>query len=104
MSSHHTGIDIAANEGTSIRAAHAGIVKQAGENGSYGKSVMIESGDLITLYGHCSSVEVTENELIIPGQVIAKVGMTGNATGPHLHFEIRYQGTFINPKAVISAF
>lgn len=101
VSSYHTGLDIGANTGTLIKAAHDGVVTQAGDNGTYGKSVTIESGDLKTIYAHCSSVLVKKGKQIKTGENIAKVGMTGNATGPHLHFEIRYQGRFVNPEDVI---
>lgn len=101
VSSYHTGLDIGANTGTLIKAAHDGVVTQAGDNGTYGKSVTIESGDLKTIYAHCSLVLVKKGKQIKTGENIAKVGMTGNATGPHLHFEIRYQGRFVNPEDVI---
>ena len=101
VSSYHTGLDIGADMGTLIKAAHDGVVIQAGDNGTYGKSVTIESGDLQTIYAHCSSVLVKKGKQIKTGENIAKVGMTGNATGPHLHFEIRYQGRFVNPEDVI---
>ena len=101
VSSYHAGLDIAANTGTIITSAHLGKVIQAGDNGTYGKCVMIESGDLVTLYAHCSEVLVKVGDTVNVGEKIAKVGMTGNATGPHLHFEIRYQGRFINPEDVI---
>lgn len=101
VSSYHTGLDIGADMGTLIKATHDGVVIQAGDNGTYGKSVTIESGDLKTIYAHCSSVLVKKGKQIKTGENIAKVGMTGNATGPHLHFEIRYQGRFVNPEDVI---
>lgn len=101
VSSYHTGLDIGADMGTLIKATHDGVVTQAGDNGTYGKSVTIESGDLKTIYAHCSSVLVKKGKQIKTGENIAKVGMTGNATGPHLHFEIRYQGRFVNPEDVI---
>lgn len=101
VSSYHTGLDIAANTGTIINSAHEGKVIQAGENGTYGKSVIIENGDLKTVYAHCSTVLVKKGAFVKKGDSIAKVGMTGNATGPHLHFEIRYQGRFVNPEDVI---
>lgn len=101
VSSYHTGLDIGANTGTIINSAHEGKVIQAGDNGTYGKSVIIESGDLKTVYAHCSSVLVKKGDFIKKGEKIAKVGMTGNATGPHLHFEIRYKERFVNPEDVI---
>ena len=101
VSSYHSGLDIAANKGTIIIAAHSGKVIQAGDNGTYGKSITIEDGDLKTLYAHCSEVLVKKGDNVNIGQKIGKVGMTGNATGPHLHFEIRYQGRFVNPQDII---
>lgn len=101
VSTYHTGLDIAANTGTEIYAAHSGIVTMAKMFSSYGNCVMIENGDLITVYAHCSSINVEEGQSIDRGNVIAKVGMTGNATGPHLHFEIRYQGRFVDPQKVL---
>lgn len=101
VSSYHSGIDIAANTGTIINAAHDGIVTQAGENGTYGISVIIESGDLKTIYAHCSSISVKKGDIVNEKMNIGKVGMTGNATGPHLHFEVRYQERLVNPEDVI---
>lgn len=101
VSSYHTGLDIGANSGTIISAAHDGKIIQAGENGTYGKSVIIESGDLKTVYAHCSTVLVKAGLYVKKGEQIAKVGMTGNATGPHLHFEIRYKERFVNPEDII---
>lgn len=101
VSSYHTGLDIAANTGTIIVAAHDGKVIQAGTNGSYGKSVTIENGGLVTLYAHCSEILVKMGDTVKVGQNIGKVGMTGNATGPHLHLEVRYDGRFVNPEDVI---
>lgn len=100
ISSYHTGIDIGANTGTAIYAAHTGKVTMAKTFSSYGKCIMIEDGDLKTVYAHCSSINVSEGQNVNKGDLIGKVGMTGNATGPHLHLEIRYQGRFINPADV----
>ena len=101
VSSYHNGLDIAASTGTNIVAAHSGTVIQAGENGTYGNSVIIQNKDLVTLYAHCQKVLVKKGDEINIGQNIAKVGMTGNATGPHLHFEIKYEGRVVNPRDVI---
>lgn len=98
ISSYHTGLDIAANTGTEICAAHSGKVIMAKMYSSYGNCVMIEDGDLVTVYAHCYSINVKEGQNVNKGDVIAKVGMTGNATGPHLHFEIRYEGRFVDPE------
>lgn len=101
VSSYHTGLDIAANTGTSIVAAHNGKVTLARTFSSYGKSIMVEDGDLVTVYAHCSSINIKEGQNVNKGDLIGKVGMTGNATGPHLHFEIRYEDRFVNPKDVL---
>lgn len=61
----------------------------------------IKSGDVTTLYAHCSKIYINKGDYIVQGQEIAEVGATGNATGPHLHFEIRRNGTLINPEEII---
>lgn len=101
VSSNHMGIDIGAPKGTNIVAAHAGIVIEASEIGTYGKCVMIQNENLITVYAHCSSLKVKKGDKVEQNQKIAEVGMTGNATGNHLHFEIRKNGICINPEDVI---
>ena len=101
ISSYHTGIDIAANQGTSVVAAHDGTVIQAGANGNYGISITIQKAHLTTLYGHCEKINVKKGEEVKAGQTIGQVGMTGNATGPHLHFEVKYSGELVNPQELI---
>lgn len=101
VSSYHTGIDIASNTGTNICAAHFGKVIKAGQYGSYGNCVIIQDGNLKTLYAHCSKVLVEEGEQVEMGANIAQVGMTGNATGPHLHFEIKYDERVVNPRDIL---
>ncbi len=96
----HGGTDIAAGYGTPIYASRAGTVITAvwGERG-YGRYVIIDHGDgFVTLYGHCSSLLVTTGQQVSKGQMIAKVGSTGNSKGNHLHFEVRYNGTIQNPE------
>jgi murein DD-endopeptidase MepM/ murein hydrolase activator NlpD len=94
----HTGVDFGASHGTPIRAAAAGTVLLAGYSGGYGKCVIIYHGDGVsTLYGHCSSLGVSEGQEVKRGQVIARVGSTGMSTGPHLHFEVRRNGTPVRP-------
>ncbi|MGB9678386.1 MAG: murein hydrolase activator EnvC family protein [Thermoanaerobacteraceae bacterium] len=94
----HTGIDIAANTGASILAAADGKVIFAGYYGGYGNAVIIDHGDGIsTLYAHNSAILVNEGDSVKRGQVISKAGSTGWATGPHLHFEVRKNGTPVNP-------
>ncbi len=95
----HKGIDIAANEGTEIYAADQGTVVAAGwNNGGYGYMVMIDHGNgYYTLYGHCSSLTVHTGDNVLKGSLIARVGSTGDSTGNHLHFEVRYGGVCYNP-------
>ncbi|MBE5819410.1 MAG: M23 family metallopeptidase [Clostridiales bacterium] len=98
----HTGIDLGATEGTPIIASMEGTVETVSTIGDYGKHLKILNGNVITLYAHCSEILVTEGEKISQGQEIAKVGSTGNSTGPHLHFEIRKEGRYINPRLIVS--
>ncbi len=89
----HTGVDLAAAEGTRIAAAAAGTVVQTGEGEYIGKFVLLKHKDAFTtLYGHCSEIMTEQGKLVKKGQIIALVGSTGRATGPHLHFEIRKNG------------
>lgn len=100
----HAGIDIGSATGTSLGklvvAAAEGTVVVAGTHSSYGYYVKIDHGNgLQTLYAHClaGSLTVSAGEKVYAGQPIARVGMTGNATGPHLHFEVQSNGNRINP-------
>lgn len=85
----HEGIDIGAAHGTPIRAAASGRVVFAGWQRGYGRTLIVDHGDFRTLYAHCSKLNVSRGEWVERGSVIALVGATGRATGPHLHFEIR---------------
>ena len=100
ISGYHTGTDIAANQGTEILSAMSGTVILVSEEGDYGKHVKVQDGDLITLYAHCSEILVKEGQKVNKGETIAKVGSTGNSTGPHLHFEIRYQNRYVNTQEI----
>ncbi|MFZ1752159.1 MAG: peptidoglycan DD-metalloendopeptidase family protein [Caldilineaceae bacterium] len=96
----HRAIDISAWTGTGITAADSGyvIAARTGWNGGYGTMVMIDhGGGYVTLYGHMNSIFVRQGESVVKGQQIGTVGNTGNSTGPHLHFEVRYQGVSRNP-------
>jgi murein DD-endopeptidase MepM/ murein hydrolase activator NlpD len=95
----HEGIDIAAASGTPVRAATDGVVKKASWYGGYGNAVIIDHGGGVkTLYGHNSALTVKPGDRVQAGEVIAKVGSTGDSTGPHLHFEVQVDGKAINPR------
>lgn len=95
----HAGVDIIAPIGTPIRAAQAGRVVFAGWQQGYGQLVQVAhaGGVVETRYAHCSRVLVSTGQRISQGQVIAKVGNTGQSSGPHLHFEVRKHGLAQNP-------
>ncbi len=97
--SGHLGIDIGAAMGSPVYASDSGVVVYAaGIGGGYGLMVMIDHGNgFHTLYAHLSSLLVHCGQNVVQGQTIAYSGSTGNSTGPHLHFEIRYMGAFVNP-------
>ena len=103
--SGHLAIDIAAGTGARIYAADSGVVVFAGSAlGGYGNMVVIDHGNgYQSLYAHLSSVGVSCGQSVLQGQYIASAGNTGYSTGPHLHFEIRYLGGFINPWFVLPA-
>jgi len=103
--SGHLAIDIAAGTGARIYAADSGVVVFAGSAlGGYGNMVVIDHGNgYQSLYAHLSSVGVSCGQSVLQGQYIASAGNTGYSTGPHLHFEIRYLGGFINPYFVLPA-
>lgn len=102
VSANHAGIDIAVNEGTVFVAAMEGTITKVSSYGSYGNHVYIENGDVLTIYAHCKTIYVKEGNTIKQGEQIGEVGQTGNATGPHLHFEIRKSGRVVNPEYVLS--
>lgn len=94
----HTGVDFAATKGTSILAYKSGTVTRASWNGNYGMCIEIQhSNGEKTRYAHCSGYNVSVGQTVSQGQVIGYVGSTGNSTGPHLHFEIMINGSFVNP-------
>ena len=94
----HRGIDIAAAAGTAINAAADGTVLFAGVKGTYGNLVILShSNGFLTYYAHCSKLLVNVGDSVTQGQPIAAVGSTGRSTGPHCHFEVRYNGVAKNP-------
>ncbi len=102
--SFHSGIDIARPDGTAIRSAAAGKVTFSGVRGDLGNIVEIDHGQgYTTCYAHNSENRVRPGETVRQGQVIALVGMTGRATGPHLHFEIRRDGVAIDPEIFLGS-
>ena len=99
----HTGIDLAVPTGTPIRAALPGTVTVSSyDRGGYGYYVMIDHGNgLTTLYGHCSQLMVSVGRAVEAGTVVAMSGSTGRSTGPHLHFEVRVNGDWVNPRSYL---
>ncbi|WP_243312840.1 peptidoglycan DD-metalloendopeptidase family protein [Fundidesulfovibrio agrisoli] len=94
----HSGVDIAAPEGSPVRACADGVVSFAGGRGGYGNMVELRHADgTVSIYGHNKANGVVEGQSVKAGQVIAQVGQTGRATGPHVHFEIRRDGVAVNP-------
>ncbi|CAA9229193.1 MAG: Membrane proteins related to metalloendopeptidases [uncultured Acidimicrobiales bacterium] len=94
----HAGMDLAAPTGTPIRAAAPGVVVTAGWLGGYGNAVVVDhAGGLSTLYAHQSALAVTVGQVVAAGDVVGRVGSTGNSTGPHLHFEVRVLGAPVDP-------
>ena len=101
-STNHKGIDMAAPYGSNIIAAGSGEVILASYKGGYGNCVMIDhGGGIVTLYGHASSICCSVGQSVKTGDVIAKVGSTGNSTGNHLHFSVLVNGTYVNPASYL---
>lgn len=98
----HAGLDLQADEGTPVYAAAPGRVVRSGRMRGYGNVVIVDHGaDLQSLYAHHRRNLVGAGERVRRGQVIALVGHTGNAVGDHLHFEIRWRGSTVDPFAVL---
>ena len=101
----HAGIDIDGygNDGAPVIAAGSGTVILASYNGGYGECVMIDHGSgYVTLYGHLSGYAVSSGQYVSQGQTIGYLGSTGNSTGTHCHFEIRVNGSTVNPSSYVS--
>ena len=98
----HQGLDIASDIDAPITSSLTGTVKEVGENDSYGKYVLLDHGSGIeTLYAHCNSVSVQQGDHVNMGDEIAKVGSTGDSSGPHVHLELLIDGTPYNPQTVL---
>ena len=97
-SSNHQGIDISCTSGAEVVAAASGVISMAEYNGNYGNMIQINHGSHITtLYAHLSAYAVASGDKVTKGQVIGYAGMTGNVTGPHLHFGVREEGEYVDP-------
>lgn len=100
----HNGIDISNRVGTAIYAAGKGIVTFAGYDGNYGNVIIIDHGyGYESVYAHCKSLSFKAGNTVSKGEKIATMGTSGRTTGTHLHFEIRYNGTPINPMKLLNA-
>lgn len=99
----HYGLDIDGVTGDPIKAAASGVVTHSGWQGGYGYLVVIENGNTEYYYAHASALLVNVGDIVEAGQVIAKVGATGQSTGSHLHFEIRVDGTPVDPLPILQS-
>lgn len=101
--SFHPGIDFAGPEGEAVKAVAAGVVTWAGPRAGYGNMVEIDHGNgYATLYGHSEKILVHIGEMVKKGQEIALLGSTGRSTGPHVHFEVLYNGKPVNPARFVN--
>jgi murein DD-endopeptidase MepM/ murein hydrolase activator NlpD len=86
----HNGLDYSVKVGTAVLAAHEGIVTRGEDPEGYGRFVRVINGYRVTIYGHLSSISVKDGERVQPGQQLGLSGNTGNSTGPHLHFGLKW--------------
>ena len=100
----HTGVDLLDARGGLVRATASGVVTSAGSAGGYGEMVEIDHGEgLVTRYAHLSAIDVVPGQRVAAGTVVGRVGSTGRATGPHLHYETRVDGEPVNPTRFLNA-
>ncbi len=100
--SRHEGIDLAAPAGTPVTATAAGKVVFAGKDGRYGKTVVIDhGGGYRTRYAHLKKIETKKGKRVERGDVIGRVGKSGNASGAHLHYEVLKNGVAVNPRGYL---
>lgn len=103
IGTYHTGLDIANLKGTEIKSATYGKVIKCEENNKYyGNNIEIENNGVIFKYAHLDEISVTEGKDINIGEIIGKMGSTGYSTGPHLHFEIRFNGNTLDPELLLN--
>ncbi len=99
---YHTGLDIANVSGTKIKSATDGEAILVSSKGDYGNHLKIQINDVTIIYAHCKTIYAKQGDQIKQGQEIAKVGSTGNSTGPHLHFEIRKADRLVDPQLILN--
>ncbi len=100
----HSGVDLLQDGDDAVRATAAGVIASAGTNGGYGRMVEIDHGDgVATRYAHLASIDVVPGQRVGPGAIIGRVGSSGRATGPHLHYETRIDGVPVDPTRFLSA-
>ncbi len=96
--SSHAGVDLAVATGTPVVATEGGTVVSAGWAGGYGLLVTIDHGDRVeSYYGHLSAISVQSGDTVNEGEAIGRSGSTGRSTGPHVHYEVRVDGSSVNP-------
>lgn len=100
--SFHRGVDLGAPTGTPIRAAWAGLVEHVGRSKTWGRNVVVRTGNLSVRYAHASDVDVAEGDVVVRGAVLGHVGATGRVTGPHLHLEVARRGRRLRPDFLLA--
>ncbi|HLR45730.1 MAG TPA: M23 family metallopeptidase, partial [Deinococcales bacterium] len=99
----HYGLDINGDTGDPILSATAGVVTFSGWRGGYGNLVVVEADGVEYYYAHASELLVSVGTIVAPGTLLARIGATGNVTGAHLHFEVRVDGSPVDPLPILEA-